>query len=192
MACAAIVMLSPTLVHGEQGWRWCWPDAAPWHLVGAPHVTPKPTDSGLYTPPFEHVVTAVLANSGPSDILWSNASYVLGFVGALAHRPISSAMLDEVHAEHAADPLSAAQVIVWFKITSGQGFPGRAVLAPYRLKPVAETDMAVIFRKQETVAPAHRPRAAMPLGVALGALCVALVGIVWDLRKPRHPGEMPV
>ena len=176
------LFLSPTLARIDAGWRWRWPDSAPWHLVRSSAVVRKETDSSLYVPQIERLVREVTASSQPNDILWSNASYALGLIAALAHRPMSSAMLNEVSATASADPVRAAHLIIWFKFPQPGERSRFSQLSRYPLTRVAEDDLAIVFRQAGVASPARTPQAVLPLWVALLIVGVAVALICSDLR----------
>lgn len=188
--CGLVLALSPSILQAPAGWR--WPDAAPWHLLRSPMVTPKETDTSFYGPQIDRLVQAVVQHTGPAEILWSNAPYALGLVAALAHRPMSSAMLNEVRPPAAVHPLRSAQAVLWFKLSQPSGSAEAPALQALGLRPVAEDDVAILLRRQEPVPAARPPRAVLPLGAALALLGLAVGRIVWDLRKPRHRTPLPV
>ena len=179
-----LLAMSPTFAHTTAGWRWRWPDSAPWHLTGSRAVTPKEVDASLYTPPMAKVIAAVAAQSRPNEILWANAPYALGLIAALAHRPIASAMLNEVTASVPADPLRAAHLIIWFTF---QPIPGTVTWSELKRLPltlVAATEIALIFRQSNISQRARPPNAVLPFGVALLLLLSAIAAIIWDMRRP--------
>ena len=177
---------APTLAHSDAGWRWVWPDAAPWHLLGSGWAEPKETEASLDVPPVSHVAEQVLKESRPAEILWSNAPYALGLVAALARRPISNAMFPEVAPNRPFDPIRAAHLIVWFRFEPLKGDVTLAHLSRYRLTRVGEDEVAVIFRQADVTQQARHPEAVLPLWASLGLLAAALAGIVWD--DARSPG----
>ena len=180
---AAAVLLGPTLVRTEEGWQQHWPDSAPWHLVGAPGAAVKELDATFVAPPMEELVALVERNTRPGEILWSNAPYAVGLVAALAHRPMSSAMFNEVGPAQAFDPIAAARLVVFFKVGSVPGWVNLADLRRYRLIQVADTEVAALYRRTGPAVPARPPQAVMPLAAAAAALAglAALAG--WDLSR---------
>ena len=68
--------------------------------------------------------------------------------------------------------------------TTGMGRPQALGLAPW--EPVAETDLAVVYRRTGVVPRAERPRAVMPLWVGLGVCAVLVGGIVAGMGRPRQ------
>lgn len=179
----ALLILAPSVGWQEGRWQWRQFDSGPWHLAGISVAPVKTTEGSLYAPPMQALADAVVQHTRPMEILWSNAPYALGLIAALAQRPMASAMLNEVKAPYAFDPVQAAQVFVWFKIASGDGFPSTRVLNRRTLKPVAETEIATLLRGADAVPLARPPQAVMPLRAAWVALGLILGVIVWDLRR---------
>ena len=184
--------MAPTYVRTGQGWERRWPDAAPWHLLGSSRVVRKPTDATLISPQIEQVVADVRRSTQPDEILWSNAPYALGLVAALAGRPMSSAMLNEVGPARPFDPIAAAHVIVFFKLGDPPGWVTRDDLARYGVTPIVERDLAVLYRQERVPERAHPPKAALPLGAALAALGLAVGTAGWDLARTRQGRVIPV
>jgi hypothetical protein len=178
-----VLLLSPTLATHGSTVRWQWLDSAPVHLLGVSRAHPRSLDAGVVSTAMESLARVVVAQSGPAEILWSNSPYALGLLAALAHRPTSSAMLDEVGPARALDPLAAAQLIVWFKLEPAAQLTQAARDALHR---VAEDELAVIFRRPAPVDRARPPQAVMPLTMALSALALCVSLIVYDLGRPRQ------
>jgi hypothetical protein len=187
-----LLVASPTAAQTPAGWRWRWPDAAPWHLLNAPGLARKEVDAGFYAPQIERLVEVVLAQSRPGEILWSNAPYVVGLVAALARRPISSAMWSEAGPSGAFDPVAAAHVILWFKLEEAEWLADPALLARYPLTQVADSELAAVFRNAAASVAARPPQAILPLWAALGLAGLAGGLIVWDARRPRHRQPLPL
>ena len=186
-----LLTVSPALIQTPTGWRWAWGSGSPLHLVGVPSAAWRQLEVGLYSPPIERVVRTVAAQSQPGEILWSNASYALGFIAALAHRPMSSAMRTEVVPVHAFDPIRATHLIVWFKTQPVPGMPPLALLeSQYPLTRIAEDDVAIVFRQAGERERAQAPRGVLPLATAWALLGLVMGGIIWDLS--RHTPGMPV
>ena len=123
-------------------------------------------------------------SSQPGEILWSNAPYALGLVAALAHRPIASAMLNEVLPLHWRDPRQAAHLIIWYKFDPIPGMPSLQRFRAHALTRVDEDDLAILFRQAGVQATAHPPQRIVPWWVAAGLLGLLLGGVVWD--SARH------
>jgi len=173
-------------------WQWRWPDAAPWHLAGAPFVVRKERDATFLSPHVERLAALVARQTSSSDILWSNAPYALGLIAALAHRPMSSAMFNEVAASRPFNPIAAARLVVFFKLDRMPGWVSVADLRPYPLTPVAEDEVATLYRQSGVVQSARPPQAMMPLGAAAAGLAL-LVGLAaWDLGRTRQRGAIPL
>ena len=185
-----VLTCSPTVSRTETGLRGAWMDGSALHLMGYPGATPKEIEAGLYTRVMERVVADVRAHSQPREILWANAPYALGLVAALADRPMSSAMLNEVGPARSLDPVAAAHLIVWFKIEPIPGIPGWADLARYPLARVAEDDAAILYRQSGVTQTARPPERAMPWWVAWGLVSAAVAAVAWDLS--RHDAGIPV
>jgi hypothetical protein len=133
------------------------------------------------------------AHSQAGEILWSNAPYALGLVAALAHRPMASAMLNEVPAAQPGDPVRGAQLVVWFKLGVIPGVTGPVMLDPATWTPVANTELAVLYRRMASIERARPPRAAWPLGGALACIAAVVAAVVCDLvRRPRHGATLPL
>jgi len=182
-AAGFLLWLSPTLQHTGRQWVWRWPDAAVWHLLNSPSVAAKPTETSFYVPQIERLVQAVVRQTQPREILWSNAPYVLGLVAALANRPMSSAMLNEVQAPVRFDPIRAAHLIVWFRLAQAPGFATEEQLRAYRLRRVGEDDVAVLYRQEESGPLAQAPRAVLPLWAALAMAGTAAGVAAFGLTK---------
>ena len=187
-----VLLLAPTLVRTDAGWQWRWPDAAPFHLAGAPFVVRKERDATFLSPRVERLAALVARQTSSSEILWSNAPYALGLIAALAHRSMSSAMLGEVAASRPFDPIAAARLVVFFKVGSLPGWASLADLRSYPLTPVAENDVAVLYRRTDRAETARPPRAVMPLAVAAAALATAVALTAWDLSRARQRGAIPL
>ncbi len=181
LGAAGLLALSPTFAQTERGWRWFWPDAAPWHLLGAPWAAQKPIDVSRYSPLIDEVVGIVSRESRPDEILWSNADYALGMVAALAHRPMSSTMLSEVVPARPFDALAAAHLVIWFKYEPLPRFAGA-------WQRVAETDVVVVLRQEGSMRRARVPQAVIPFALAAAVACAAVVLIVQDLRFDSTSG----
>ena len=180
---AAAVLLGPTLVRTGEAWQLRWPDSAPWHLLGAPRVAAKELDATFVAPPMEELVALVERETQPNEILWSNAPYAVGLVAALARRPMSSAMFNEVGPSQAFDPIAAAHLVVFFKVGSVPGWVRLADLRRYRLTQVADTELAALYRRTGPAVPARPPQAVMPLAVAAAALGLLAGLAIWDLSQ---------
>jgi len=187
-----LLFCSPTLLQTAHGWRWFWPDSAPAHLLSWPGVVRKEVDTSLYSPAVERLAREVARQTRPQEIIWSNAPYAIGLIAALAHRPIASAMFNEVAAPHSVDAVRAAHVVVWLKIGDLPGMISQASLARYPLTLIAETDLAMVLRQAGVSISARVPVAVMPLSLAMVLLGASVALIVWDLRRPRHPSRIPV
>lgn len=189
LATAALMLVlvaSPAVGHAETGWRWRWFDAAPLHLLGCPWSEAKELELGLSSPPVDRLVRVVEAESRPGEILWSNLPYAGGLVAALAGRPMSTAMLNEVPPAAAFDPIGAAHLVVWFRIEPIPGTVTLAQLRRYPLTPVAEDQLVVVFRRSGAGRKAPAPQAALPLWVALALLGTAVGVIAKDLASPAR------
>jgi len=182
--------LSPTLAARDGGMRWVWPDGAPLHLVGVPWAKPKTLEAGALTPGMSRLAERVAELTQPGDILWSNAPHALGLIAALAHRPMSCAMLSEIAPAKPADPLDAAQWVVWFKLDPTPGVVAMSRLKRAPFHPVAEDDLAMIFRREGERQTARIPQAVLPLGIAWMLLAVVIGLAAWDLS--RHSAAIPV
>lgn len=189
---AVVLILAPAGVRTDEGWQWRWPDAAPWHLLGSSHAVRKLMDATFISPQMEHVVADVQQWTQPDEILWSNAPYALGLVAALAGRPMSSAMLNEVGPARAFDPIRAAHLVVFFKVGDPPGWATHQDLAAHPLSLVAERELAVLYRQAGVAERAKRPRAVLPLGAALAAFGLALGAVVWDLARTRQAAAIPL
>ena len=178
-------LVSPLRESGRLHWQWRWPDAAPWHLAGAPFAVRKERDATFLSPHIERLAALVARQTGSSDILWSNAPYALGLIAALAHRPMSSAMFNEVAAGRSFDPIAAARLIVFFKLGRIPGWVNLEDLRVYPLTPVAEYEVAILYRQSGVAESARPPQAVMSLGAAAAGLAF-LVGLAaWDLGRQR-------
>jgi hypothetical protein len=186
------LLLAPTLVRTDAIWRWRWPDAAPFHLAGAPFVVRKERDATFLSPRIERLAAVVASHTEPSEILWSNAPYALGLLAALAHRPMSSAMLNEVAASRPFDPIAAAHLIVFFKLGRIPGWVNLADLRPYPLTRVAEDELVILYRHSGATEPARPPRAAVPLAAAMAGLALLLGLTVWDLTRAGQARAIPL
>ena len=178
------LVLSPTMSRTSAGWRWLWPDSAPWHLLGSPAVALKIVGESVYSPQLERVVHAVARQSRPKEIVRTNAPYAGGLVAALANRPTASAMLDEVTPAHPFDPIGAAHLILWFRLDEVGAATTFGALSRYPLSRVEEDDLAVIFRQAGVTQTAPRPQAVLPFGLGVALLCGTLALIVWDMGRP--------
>jgi hypothetical protein len=183
-----VLVSSPTLARTPTGWRWLWPDSAPWHLLNADVVTRKALDASLHSSHIDSLVQRVIAHSQPHEILWSNASYAGGLIASLSHRATSSSMFDEVPPARPFDPVAAAHLLVWFKVEPLPGTPQLAsLIRRYGLELVAEDDLALLFRNPRASQFAHPPQAIVRWPFAFMLLC-ALTGLtIWD--SWRMPGE---
>jgi hypothetical protein len=187
---AAVLLLAPSLVATGSQWQWRWPDAAPWHLTGAPFVVRNARDASLMSPRVAQLAERAAAHTQPDEILWSNAPYALGLIAALARRPMSSAMLNEVGPARPFDPIAAAQLVVFFNVGDPPGWVSQADLRRYDLMPVDEDELAVLYRQAGVAQRAHPPKAVLPLAAALAGLAAALALIVWDFGRTRQPGAI--
>ena len=201
---AAVLVLGPTLVRTEDApstpppaagslrWQWRWPDAAPWHLTGGPGAVRKEIDSTFVSPHLERLVALVQAHTAPREIIWSNAPYAIGLVAALAHRPMSSAMFNEVGAARPFDPIASAHLVVFFKLGRLPGWVNLADLRPYPLTPVAEDEVAILYQQAGVAQSARSSRAVMPLILAAAVLAVLAGLAAWDLARARQRGAIPL
>ncbi len=173
-----LLALGPTWRVTDAGARWIWPDAAPWHLVNRERMTPSPLDLQLYGPQAERLVQAVRRVTSSGTILWCNAPYAGGLIAALARRPTSTAMLYEVPASAAFDPVGAAQVVLWMKIDPLPGSPAlEPLIRRYGLVLIADEEVGTLFRNPAAPTPARSPAAVVPLW--LGSVILwGLVGLV--------------
>ena len=191
-----VLCIGPGVARSAGAWQGRWLDSAPFHFLGAPWVSSKELEMGFAVHPIMKIVEVVRNQTAPGEILWSNASYALGFVTALTHRAMSSAMLSEVSATQAFDPLEAAHVILWFKFDPLPGQVSATRLSRLRLNTVFEDEMVVIYRRQDLLPFAHEPRAVMPLCGALGIVLAVVGGVVRDLGgrrgRARHSELPPV
>ena len=179
-----VLLLAPALVRTDEGWDWRWPDAAPWHLMGSPLVIRKERDATFLAPPVRRLAAMAAAQTQPSEILWSNAPYALGLIAALAHRPMSSAMFNEVGPSRPFDPIAAAHLVVFFKVGRIPGWVSLTDLRPYALRPVAEDEVAILYRRSGGTAEGARPpQAAVPLAAAVAGLALLLGLCVWDFAR---------
>ena len=181
-AIVGLLLCSGTLAFEEDHLRWRWPDSGLAHLAGIRGVQEKDLDQGLYTPVMERLIRVVSEQTQPLEILWSNAPYVLGLIAAVVGRPMSSAMLNEVRPERAFDSVAAAHWIVWFKFDQPPELSLLKQIQRYPLRRVYEEDLAIVFRQESPIQPAHPPQAILPVGMAFGILGVVLGLVVWDLR----------
>ncbi|MBI2093407.1 MAG: hypothetical protein HYT88_01615, partial [Candidatus Omnitrophica bacterium] len=180
----AISIVLPTRIQTPKGWQWRWQDTAAWHLLHAPGTVSKALDASFTTHLTEHLAQTTASLTQPDEILWSNFSYAMGSIAALAKRPMSSAMLNEVAPATFRDPIQAAHLIIWFKVD--ERLPGSlpsSILKSYSLTRVAEDDLAILYRQQGQRLRAHFPQAVLPLGVILGFLGAALGFIGQDLLR---------
>ena len=185
--------LPPTnTVGGGLGWQVAWADSGPFHLLGSSWVRQKALDASLAVRQTERLVRVVALKSRPREVLWSNAPYALGFIAALAQRPMSSAMFSEVGPARPFDPVEAAQMLVWFKIEPLPGGVPHARLLQLPVTKLFEDEVAIVYRRQDSRPLAGQPRAVMPGWLAAG-LALGLVGFVaWDVRSAGHRPPTPV
>jgi hypothetical protein len=138
----------------------------------------------VYGPLIEELAETVASLSRPREILWSNAPYALGLVAAIAHRPTSTAMLYEVPARGAFDPVAAAHLIVWFKMAPLPGTPRLdEIVARYRLEPAGEHALALLLRNPAAAVTARAPLASLSWKAAFVLLCGLLAMSVWDFLR---------
>jgi hypothetical protein len=183
-------MLSPTVVQTAGTWRWVWAATTPLHLVQAPWVAATDLEAGVVSPQILQLASLVAAQTKPREILWSNMPHAIGLLAALANRPTSSAMLYEVGPAQPFDALRAAHLVIWFKVDPLPEMAWRTALAGVPMMPVAENDLAFVFRHSQPTPHAEVPRPLMPLGFAWLLLGTVVAGIIWDLS--RHRTRIPV
>jgi hypothetical protein len=191
-ALTLLLVCAPTLAHRETGWRWLWPDAAPWHLLNAPFTPPKRLDAGIYSPQVEKAARLVERSSGAREIIWSNAPYAGGFVAALAHRPTSSFMFSEIRPARSFDPPAAAHLILWFKLDPRSLLGDWSLVSHLQLIPMQQDEFVALFRQPAVAETARPPQAACPLWAAWVVFAAAVGVIGWDLRGSRQGSAIPV
>ncbi len=185
-----LTMLIPTLPLGKDG-RFAWIDATPFHLLNVPGIRPHPLEVSLDVSLTEAAAQRLARMTGPREILWSNAPYALGLLAVHARRATSLAMFYEVTpGAKDFDPVAAAHVIVWFKITPLPGQPSlRELLRRYPLKLVAEDELMLVFRNPLARELAHNPEAVIPFWLAFVVLCLVLGVVIGEFFRRPHLRE---
>ena len=88
------------------------------------------------------------------------------------------------------DPESA-QLIVWFKAPPLPGTPPlTSLISTYGLQPVADDELAWLFRNPRALRLAQPPRAVIPLGIAFVLLCGVIGLILWDFLRGLNLGDV--
>jgi len=183
---SSAVLVSPSLQLEAGNLRVLWPDTAPFHLLDlAPE--PKGSDLQVYSKDMEALSGQLAQVSPPQAILWSNAAYAGGLAGALANRPMASAMFYEVGPGQPFDPFLASWGLIWFKIADLPDAPPlQGLIDKYGLSVVADGPLAVIFKTSSGGLLAERPKAVVPWRLAGMVLCLAIGMAGWDLRRGRR------
>ena len=146
-------------------------------------------DSSMYNQAYiDPLVKIIRENTKDTDIIFSNIPYAGGMLSAFSGRATSVGMLPEVNPPANFDPLAAAKLSIWFKNTDGS-FPEslKIYVKEYNLIPVAETELAYVYRNDATYAKIRVPPPLVPMPVLAAFLLLAIVVIVIDLlRSPRY------
>jgi len=102
---------------------------------------------------ISELVGIVKENSEEEDIIFSNLDFIGTMLAALTMRADSRGMLNEVPPPLREDPISNAKLIIWFKDPEGKIDPELAkVVSGYKLIPIAETEIAYVYKNSFTTA----------------------------------------
>ncbi|MDD5669231.1 MAG: hypothetical protein PHE58_04280, partial [Candidatus Omnitrophica bacterium] len=145
-------------------------------------------DSSMYNQAhIDPLVKIIRENTKDTDIIFSNIPYAGGMLSAFSGRATSSGMLPEVNSPVNFDPLSAAKLSIWFKNTDGSFSETlKNYVKEYNLIPVAETELAYVYRNNAAAGKIRIPPPFVPVPVLLLILSVAAAVIVMDLMRHNN------
>lgn len=154
-----------------------------------PDFTNKTYISGtsVYNPKFaDKVVKIIREYSSPDDIIYSNFNYAAGMFAVLSQRATSTAMLAEVKPFTQFDPLAVSKLIIWLKeVDRTIASPLPPLIKQYKLKKVAETELAYIYNNPKALGKAKIKKAVISLSAFNTILLIFLAAVGYDLFSKK-------
>jgi len=124
---------------------------------------------------YGQVVSVVNKSSAEDEILFSNNAFFVGIVGAITGRATSTAMFHEVRPLIVFDRIAAARLIVWAKNPENLTQEPLEIIEKYKLEKIADTELAFIYRNNNTVSRRHIPPPFVPEMIAYALIGITII-----------------
>ncbi len=182
----ALGFASPTLHVGPSGWKIVWADATLFHLTESVPSKERATANPLFFSKFmEPLAKEVRAHTSPEELIYSNISYFAGMIRVVTERAMTNQLLREMPEQPLDHQIRAARLIVWLK-ESLEGPPSprlQALALRYHLRPVAETEVAILYLNPQPAGRRQVSAPVMPWQSAVGIILLVGLLIARDLRR---------
>lgn len=184
---AWVLLFAPTVHWSAQGIRWVWADTTLSVLAGRPQVVPRATGQMVFNPRFmTPLALLVEEHSQPEELLYCNLAYVGGIMNVLTRRATTSEMLRETADRPQEEQITQASIILWVKEPSDRKSPRlEETASTYGLEPIAETQIAYLYRNPRADGRRRVARAVMPWWAGLLCAGIAVGVAAGDLRRCR-------
>lgn len=184
---ALLALGSPSFHFSSRGSsRVAWNDTTLGILSGAVEGVPRGTGNPLYQKRLlEELAAAVQAHVQPDELIFCNVPYVGGMLSVLTGRATTNQMLREMAERPLADQIRPARVVLWLKDPTGRLRPtGQEAALQFHLRPLGETDLALLYYNPYAQEQRRIVRAVIPGWLALGIILLVGGIAVRDLKRP--------